>query len=167
MKYLFYIVFLLAAIVFQLVAGDLIAIRGVVPDLTLIVVCSISLLEGRARGTVWGWVVGLIEDLLGSGLIGALAFSRAIVAFLAATVLHFRSVQNIVSAALVVGILSLLNNTFIFIFHLPGGANLMMGILMQIFFPSLYTIVFAVLMFAIIPESIWEKIYKTESIPFG
>lgn len=167
MKYVIYLIALLIATVFRLTAGDLIAVHGVVPDLMLIVVCSISLLEGRARGTVWGFFSGLLEDVVGVGLLGALALARAVAAFFAGTVLHFRTVQNAFSAAMVVGLLSLLNNTLMYIMHWRGGGHLMHGILIQIIYPSLYTILLAVLIFAVIPESFWEKIYKTEAIPFG
>lgn len=167
MKYIYYLFFLAGGIILRLVGGELIAIRGVVPDLSLIAICSISLLEGRARGTVWGFSTGLMEDFIGSGLLGAGALSRSIVSFLAGSLLHFRSVQNAFTASLVVGILSVINNVILFLVCVPGSGHLFKGIFYKILFPSLYTTFFAILIFIVVPESIWEKIYKSESMPFS
>jgi rod shape-determining protein MreD len=166
MKNIFYFLLLAAALAMQMALGDLIAIGGVKPDLPLIAICAISLLEGRAVGTVWALGLGLTEDFSGGGLLGAGALSRSVIAFLAGSLLHFRSVQNAFTASLVVGVLSLINNLTIFLVHLQPSGHLLRGIVFEIVFPSLYTIFLSVLIFAVVPETVWERIYKTESLIF-
>ncbi len=166
MRYLLYVLAILIAMAMQSTVLDFIAIYGIVPDLIIIVVCSISFLEDRRRGTIWGFFIGLIEDVTGSGLLGSLALSRSIVAFFASTILHFRSMHKAASASVVILLLCLINNLLLFFIRMHGTAALMKGLLMQVIFPSIYTVLVAIAIFSVVPESIWEKIYKAEPIPF-
>jgi TM2 domain-containing membrane protein YozV len=43
-----------------------------------------------------------------------------------------------------------------------GAAGWLTGLLMAVFLPAVYTLFWALIIFAVVPESIWEKIYKTE-----
>jgi rod shape-determining protein MreD len=124
--------------------------------------------EGRGNGTVWGMGTGFIEDALSSGLLGAHALTRTLVSFFAGSIMSYRTLQSAYSlyASLTVGILALFNNLILFIIIVQGSAGWLKGLLVSVFLPALYTMFWAVIIFSIVPDAIWEKIYKTEPTPF-
>jgi rod shape-determining protein MreD len=66
----------------QATAVPRIAIRGVFPDLPLLVIVSWSLLRGSREGLVWGFVAGIMVDLLSGAPFGAATLPLMAVGFL-------------------------------------------------------------------------------------
>ena len=60
-----------AAAVFQVVVVPKLAVRGVYPDLILLLVIARSLIAGGRGAVIWGFVGGLWMDVLSGGAIGA------------------------------------------------------------------------------------------------
>ena len=60
-----------AAAVFQVVVVPKLAVRGVYPDLILLLVIARSLIAGGRGAVFWGFVGGLWMDVLSGGAIGA------------------------------------------------------------------------------------------------
>ncbi|MDE0198761.1 MAG: rod shape-determining protein MreD [Caldilineaceae bacterium] len=60
-----------AAAVFQVVVVPKLAVRGVYPDLILLLVIARSLIAGGRGAVFWGFVGGLWMDILSGGAIGA------------------------------------------------------------------------------------------------
>ena len=60
-----------AAAVFQVVVVPELAVRGVYPDLLLLLVIARSLIAGGRSAVFWGFVGGLWMDVLSGGAIGA------------------------------------------------------------------------------------------------
>lgn len=58
------------------------AIRGVFPDLALLIVVSWSLLRGTREGVIWGFIAGLAVDLFSGAPFGAATLSLMAVSFL-------------------------------------------------------------------------------------
>ena len=74
--------FLGAAAVFQVVVVPKLAIRGVYPDLVLLLVIARSLIAGGRGAVFWGFVGGLWMDVLSGGAIGASSLALMATSFL-------------------------------------------------------------------------------------
>ncbi|MBE3586205.1 MAG: rod shape-determining protein MreD [Thermoanaerobacter sp.] len=74
--------FLLLALLLQVTVVDLIRIRGVVPDLVFILVVFYAFWKGQREGTFWGFVAGLLEDLVSGHYWGLNAISMAAAGYL-------------------------------------------------------------------------------------
>ncbi len=168
MIYLYYLIMVGLALGLKLGISDLVAIKTVTPDFVVIALCAISMYEGRGNGTIWGLVTGFAEDVLSSGLLGAHALTRTLVSFLAGSIMSYRTLQSAYSfyASLTVGILALFNNLILYIIVIQGGAGWIKGLLMAVFLPALYTMFWALIIFSIVPDAVWERIYKHETAPF-
>lgn len=70
-------------IVIQTTVVPLFSIANIIPDLLLIWVVYIALTKGQLTATVFGFFVGLVDDMLNSGVIGLNAFIKTLIAFLA------------------------------------------------------------------------------------
>ena len=167
MSLIYYLVMMIVALAMQHAVSDLVAISGVAPDFILIAVCAISLFAGRSQGTLWGLAVGFVEDTLSGGLLGSHALALSLVAFISGSVMSYRSLQSAYSlyAALVVGILALFSNLLLYILVVQSVAGWLQGLLMAVLLPAIYTLFWALIIFAVVPQSIWEKIYRTEPTP--
>ncbi len=60
-----------AAAIFQVVVVPNLAVRGVYPDVILLLVVARSLIAGRRGAVMWGFVGGLWMDVLSGGAMGA------------------------------------------------------------------------------------------------
>lgn len=73
--------FLLIALQSTLV--NYLALGGIAPDLLLIWVVIIALREGQLKGTIWGFAIGLVADLVSGGFLGLSALTKTIGGFIA------------------------------------------------------------------------------------
>lgn len=71
--------FLFLALLLQVTVVNLIRIKGVVPDLVLLLVVFYSFWRGKREGAFWGFVAGLMKDFITGNYFGlnALSFSTA------------------------------------------------------------------------------------------
>lgn len=76
---------ILGATVLQVMLAPHIGILGVVPSIPLLVVITLSLVNGPVSGAVAGFISGLLLDLLGAGPIGAWALVGTLVGYIAGT----------------------------------------------------------------------------------
>jgi rod shape-determining protein MreD len=73
----------LVASLLQAGLAPYLAIGGVVPNLLLIVVVTVALIEGPGSGAAAGFAAGLIFDLLGTGPVGPMALVLTTTGYLA------------------------------------------------------------------------------------
>jgi len=59
----------------------LVSVRGVTPDLPLIMVSLLALRRGSEFGCLAGFVTGLLQDAAGGGLIGVQGLTKALIGF--------------------------------------------------------------------------------------
>ena len=81
-KGLAYIITLIVCILLQLAIAPVIAIMGASPNFLLIPVLLIASRSGAGAGGVAGFLLGLLSDFAGDGVIGAAAFSFTLVALI-------------------------------------------------------------------------------------
>jgi rod shape-determining protein MreD len=74
---------ILAAALLQVGLAPYIAIAGVVPDVLLLVVVTLALVEGPVAGASAGFAAGLIFDLLGSGPVGPMVLVLTVIGYMA------------------------------------------------------------------------------------
>jgi len=74
---------ILVAALLQVAIAPHLAIGGVVPNLLLLVVVTLALVEGPQAGSTAGFAAGLVFDLLGTGPIGPMALVLAVVGHVA------------------------------------------------------------------------------------
>ena len=74
---------LIAAAFLQAALAPYLAIGGVVPNILLLVVVTLALVEGPAAGCAVGFASGLIFDLLGSGPVGPMILVLTVTGYLA------------------------------------------------------------------------------------
>ena len=80
------VIALVAAALLQVAVAPHLAIGGVVPNLLLLVVVTLALVEGPQAGASAGFAAGLVYDLLGSGPIGPAALVLVVIGHLAGLV---------------------------------------------------------------------------------
>lgn len=83
LKIIYYSIALLLICVVQISFFFLISIRGVTPDLLIILTIWITLAEGRFFGLFAGFLIGLFFDFVSMNLVGVNALTKTIVAFVA------------------------------------------------------------------------------------
>lgn len=72
---------LAGALVLQVMLAPHLAIGGVVPNILLLVVVTLSFVEGPSAGAVAGFMAGLLLDLLSTGPVGAWALVLSITGY--------------------------------------------------------------------------------------
>ena len=72
---------LLFTLILQLAVVERMAIFGVRPDLTLLVLVLLSLRRGPLVGTLAGFVIGLLQDILVPQTLGMNTFAKSIVGY--------------------------------------------------------------------------------------
>jgi rod shape-determining protein MreD len=76
---------LLGAMILQAGVAPHLAVFGVVPNLLLLVVVTLGLVEGPVAGSVAGFIAGLLLDMLGTAVIGPWALVLCVVGYVAGT----------------------------------------------------------------------------------
>jgi rod shape-determining protein MreD len=129
--------FLVAVALLQTTVMPHLAIRGVFPDLTLLVVVNWGLLRGTREGMIWGFIAGFAVDLFSGAPFGAATLSLMVVSFLSglgeATVFRARFVLPLIAMFAATIIYDLL---FLFIVWISGQPVAWTDSLWRIILPS-------------------------------
>ena len=67
---------LVVTIIIQSTLMPLISIKGIHPDLLLVIVVSYALLSGKEKGVGMGFFAGLLQDLVSGGIFGISTLSK-------------------------------------------------------------------------------------------
>jgi rod shape-determining protein MreD len=128
---------LLAVTILQTSAVPHLAVLGVFPDLPLLFVVNWGLVRGPREGVIWGFVAGLMVDLLSGAPFGAATLSLMLVGFLsglgAATAVRAQFVLPSVMAFLATLVYDLV---FLSIVQVSGDAVDWVATLWRIALPS-------------------------------
>lgn len=102
----------------------LLTLEGITPDLLTIWIVYIALKEGQLSGTLWGFCIGVLFDLITGNFLGLSALSKTISGFAAGyfynenkTLLTLASYRYIV----IVLIVSLIHNSIYFLVFTQGS----------------------------------------------
>lgn len=121
------------------------SIKGTLPDLVLIWVVFFALIHGTRRGTGYGFLCGLLEDLYTGHFIGMNALSKGVTAYIIG---HFQ--QKVFRENLLVGVIAVLvstlfNSLFLFILNLISLKHFHVDItiLLSVIYQSIYNMMLA------------------------
>jgi rod shape-determining protein MreD len=158
MYILIFVFALFLAFVLQLTVVPLFAIYHTTPDLVLIVLIIITLQKGRFWGIVFGFLSGLIIDILSNGLVGLSSLSYAVAAFVTG---FLRSEQLERRASVVAGVLFLGLFVHHFIYYLVLQFGSAIGFVETIFSKALpytiYSMVFVLILHLLLPRLLWGR----------
>ena len=156
MKYLLYIVIALSACILQISIGDMISVKSIVPDLTIIALCFISLREGRRAGALFGFLIGLVMDSLTGGLFGAGPFIYTVTGFIAGSALGYRSFQHIYDLISICGLIFIIYFIFSHFILFMGHVTFLKDLLYKVLPSFGYTLVVLLFLLLCIPQSVWH-----------
>jgi rod shape-determining protein MreD len=106
------------AIFLQSTVFGIYSINGTVPDLVLIFISFFALINGAVKGTAYGFICGLLEDLFTGRFIGVNALSKALTAYVLGRMQAVVFKDNLVVGILTVLIATIINACSLFILSL-------------------------------------------------
>lgn len=109
----FIIGFSLFTIVLQTTIFSNFEVKGVRPDLILIIVTYLSLLKGAQIGSILGFSFGLIEDILSETVLGSNALTKTLLGFILGSIGKRLYVNNFLLQIIFVFFLTFINEAFL------------------------------------------------------
>ena len=70
MQYLIYVIIMIVALILQVTIFSFYSVWGITPDLLLIIVISLALVNGYRWGAYMGFVAGFFQDIFSGGFFG-------------------------------------------------------------------------------------------------
>ncbi|MDD4801807.1 MAG: rod shape-determining protein MreD [Syntrophomonas sp.] len=126
-----------------------ITIFGAIPDMVLVLVIFYALLNGERKGTVYGVICGLLEDLYIGRFIGINSISKGITAYIVG-----RLQGNVFKENLFVGVIGViagtaLNSVLLLILSLTSFEvfNLDISIIIEMIYQGIYNTLIAIPMY--------------------
>jgi len=129
MKYLIYAGVGILLIVVQVLVSRFLSIAGVSPDFLLIFLVWLTIREGQFVGETGGFFLGIILDVMSSGIVGAHALSKTAACFLVGFFYNPERIeQNIRNwPFLLLTLLGAVINNFIYYFLMTRGSEISFG----------------------------------------
>ncbi|MGR6835367.1 rod shape-determining protein MreD [Syntrophomonas erecta] len=151
MRYLVLAILPFVAIFLQSTLFSIYSIKGAMPDLILIFVVFHALLSGNLKGSFYGFLCGLLEDLYMGRFIGLNALSKALVGYVVGRLQGVVFKENLLVGIIGVLVGTLLNTLAMFVVEaaVNHSAVIDQGILYTILYMSIYNMLLAA------PTYIW------------
>ncbi|MDI6767739.1 MAG: rod shape-determining protein MreD [Bacteroidota bacterium] len=83
MRHIKYLIFVYILIIIQTQVFQLLSINGITPDILTIWIVYVALTHGQLYATIWGFVAGLMFDLVMGNFIGLSALTKTVAGFTA------------------------------------------------------------------------------------
>jgi rod shape-determining protein MreD len=148
-KYFIYFLLAILLSIFQVAFTDFISIGGLAPDFLIILVVWISLREGQHFGTISGFVIGILFDIISMDVIGTNAFAKVIAGFTAGFFVKENTINKLFGTFSFIGIVFLSatfhNLAYYFFYIKPTELSLFNFFLRYGIASTLYTTVFSVI----------------------
>lgn len=113
MRYLIYFLLILAALILQTTIFAFNPVWGITPDLLLIVVVSLALLNGYRRGAYIGFIAGILQEVFSSGLFGVNIITKLTFGYICGFLKGKVYSGNVLLPGFLVGIITFLNQSLI------------------------------------------------------
>jgi rod shape-determining protein MreD len=146
-KYIFPLLLFVPVAAVQLFVVPLITFDGIGPDLVVIIVIYFTLLYGQFYGTILGFVIGALFDVISGGIIGSSMFAKTLTAFAVGYFYDENKLEQNTGTLLLVFIVfigALINSFF---FALLGTQEITLSLTFIVFdislLPAVYTAVFS------------------------
>ena len=139
--------------------------NGVIPDLTLIVTVTFSLHAGEAKGSIFGFIAGMVQDFISLKSLGACCISKTSAGFLAGNSKeNFRN-SNLLTPVIIIIISTFINESVHLLFYFALGTRRVLPpdfvekILIQLLLNLIFTPFF--LIFFINLSKLFSQRYKS------
>lgn len=123
-KYFKYTFLTILVTIFHFSLVSFISVKGITPDIFLILVVWLAIKENRLFGIVAGFVLGLYMDFISGDIIGINAFAKTIVGFIAGNFHKKHTIKQIVEDykfIFVVALCVITHNLVYFLFFINVG----------------------------------------------
>jgi len=124
MRHIKYFLFTYLLIIIQTQGLRLLVLEGITPDILIIWVVYIALKRGQLTATIWGFIIGLMFDLVAGNFIGLSALTKCIAGFTAGYFFEENKAPMTLGGyryVLIVLVTSLIHNTIYFIAFTRGS----------------------------------------------
>lgn len=155
-QYVWPVVLFFPVLLFQTTILPLIAIKGIIPDLIIILLVYYSIMLGQMTGTILGFVYGFFFDVITGSLLGTTMLSLTITGFVAGYFsnenkrdIYFKNYIFVLIVALCAIINSLLNSFFV---SVDLNTNMMRLLLNLGILPALYTSLLSTIVVVFYPK---------------
>ena len=142
-RYFLYTFITVILIIIQTTVVKLISLEGITPDLLVIWVVYLTLIEGQFSGTIIGFCVGLLFDLMTGSFIGLSALTKTICGFLTGYFFNENKTKLVLGSyrfLLIVVMTSFIHNVLYFIIFTRGSEIGLLAAIFQFgFTTTLYT----------------------------
>lgn len=156
MSILFYAFLFAIAIVLQKTIAPLFSINDITPDFILILVIAFSLQQGRVRGILCAFVVGLLFDSIGTEFVGLSSLSQSVAAYLAGLFGGERLERRLGG---IVGFLFFVIFIHDFIYNtilsLGTSVTFFRNVFKVVLPSTCYTLIFVIILHLIWPKALW------------
>ena len=139
-------IFIIIVLVIQAVFIPLISIKGIKPDLLLVITVSAGLLYGKETGFCTGFFIGLLQDLASGNVFGLNLISKIVVGYGFGVAEGKVFKDNVFLPVIAVALASIISSILVFIFvTLQGYFVDWNGVLIFIIIPTmLYNMVVSI-----------------------
>ena len=148
-RYVSYGVITLALLILQTTIVPFTAIANIIPDLLTVWIVYLAIQLGQIPGTVAGFIIGIVLDLIGGQFLGLHALSKTVGGFLAGYFFNENKIEYILGSyefLLITGITSFVHNTIYFVILVQGGSiPLLTAVFRFGLFSTIYTIAVALI----------------------
>lgn len=158
MKIVYYLIGSILSFLLQTTLCELISINGVKPDIILLFLVYIALVEKRTTATIAGFLLGLMEDFSASALCGLAALTNTIAAFVAGSIKGHKEYYHFYEPIIVVAAASFIRNVLAYsLLSLGSPLGFWRSILLLALPSTLYTIVIGFIVLALLPRPLWQR----------
>ncbi len=137
---------ILLGVLIQAAPLDFFVIKGVRPDIILILVVYAAFFYGAAAGLITGFTLGLLEDILSGSTLGLFTLSKSLVGYLSGNTVSQMALNNPVNQFIMVLGLSLTEGALVWLilmFSQPNPPDTQQMLLLTVLPQALYNALLA------------------------
>ncbi len=159
LKFIYYSIATLLICVLQLSFSFLISVKGIIPDLLILLIIWITLRDGKIVGLISAFCIGLLYDYLSLNIFGVNALTKTIVAYVSGFFYKENEFLNIVKSNkifVIVFISTLIHNVVYYLLMINLTESNLWNIYFKFVFGSMiYTFVFSLTSFFFRIKKFW------------
>lgn len=159
LKFIYYSIATLLICVLQLSFSFLISVKGIIPDLLILLIIWITLRDGKIVGLISAFCIGLLYDYLSLNIFGVNAFTKTLVAYVAGFFYKENEFMNIVKSNkifIIVLLSTFLHNIIYYLLMINLTDSNLWNIYFKFVFGSLlYTFIFSLASFFFRIKKFW------------
>ena len=142
-------IIIIGILLFQTTFLPFISLSGYLPDLFILYLVCIALRQGQIKATLYGFIIGLIQDIVAIKFLGLLALSKTVAGFVLGYFFNENTVEQTLGSyryILLIGLCSLIQDLIYFMIFFQGTeGSIILSALQMTFGMTLYTCLVGIL----------------------